>query len=309
MQDANLSDSVSGQTRIESVVKNERASGVSMHVAYWSMGKRWANFCCFDEEPVTVSGDDFVKSIEGTPVTVKSASLLSSKGMSSSGDISRRPYVCLGTQIGKGSPIRSPYVGHSVMRVTSSSPVAANSPPSHHKLCDDKNNTGTAIVITPSKRRQQDAIPPAIAGNSYPVQGMEGTFLLTMRGPAHVFLGSDFEVHIEITNKSPRTVSNLSLRVGNDESAKEFIGLSQDVPYVLHETCTYFGEVLCPGHSLKHTLHVYPLATGPLKLNNLLLAEKRSGEPRGPGKSHKSDEETYEFLQFYSCVVRERREF
>ena len=121
--------------------------------------------------------------------------------------------------------------------------------------------------------------------------------MLTMRGPTHVTVGSAFEVHLEMTNKSSRVVSDLSLRAGSENVD----GTGQDVPYVIHESITSFSEILRPDHSLHHTLHVYPLTPGPFKLNTLSLVEQRS---EGSGKDQR--EEIYEFLQFFSCVVEEK---
>ena len=264
-------------------VRGREESSVGTHVAYWSMGKRWANLCCFEEVSVAAG----LGGIPGTEAPISPVLGVSPyAGRQGAEEVS---YSCLGTQIGEGSPMKSPYVGRSSIETTS--PSASSIAPVISTAHRDTHGAATtATVITPSKRRRQDTV----SSRSY---SQEGTFVLTMRGPTHVTVGSAFEVHLEMTNKSSRVVSDLSLRAGSDNVD----GTGQDVPYVIHESITSFSEILRPDHSLHHTLHVYPLTPGPFKLNTLSLVEQRS---EGSGKDQR--EEIYEFLQFFSCVVEEK---
>jgi hypothetical protein len=72
-------------------------------------------------------------------------------------------------------------------------------------------------------------------------------------------------------------------------------------PFVVHESCTAFAELLPPGRSFRLTLHVYPLAVGPLNLSSLRLVDSSSGSSSGSSDGGRF----YEFLQFYSCFVGE----
>lgn len=253
-------------------------TSVGKYVAYWSIGKRWANLCCFEEVSMPAvhggTADSVASSRAGTPA--KARPVPASPGA----------HLCLGNQIGEGSPMRSPYMGYAagIVPGTGTGAGAGAIPLS--------TQDAVTITVTTPSRRQGQGEGRATMGSS----DREGAFVLTMRGPSHVDLLSAFEVQLEVANKSARAMSNLSLQV-NSSGAEGQV----EVPYVVHESCTTFCEVLPPGHSLKHTLHVYPLVAGPLNLNSLTLVERSSG--MWDSGQEQEVEARYEFLQFFSCFV------
>ena len=266
----------SGTTSETSARGSLSPSGTSVgkHVTYWSMGKRWANLCCFEEVSIPAGQgaaiDGVAASRRGTPVRARPV------------PASPAAHLCLGNQIGEGSPLKSPYSGYLTPSLGPGAAAGLGSPASLA--------AGTITVTTPSRRQGQ------VGGGGPTGSDQEGAFVLTMRGPAFVEVQCAFEVHVEVANRSSRTMSNLSLQVPSSGTPGE-----QEVPYVVHESCTTFGEVLRPGQSLKLALHVFPLVAGPLKLNGLTLVEH--GDGRGQQGHEQEVEVRYEFLQFFSCFV------
>ena len=260
-----------------------QAHQVESHVAYWSVGKRWANACAFDSSYPTRSSD------EG----------------SISEDISRRTPV---KQAGSGTPLsaRAPVGGHSKVALPGigtavgvGTPLREQTSNSSHRssrpIETKKGSFAVATVVTPSKMAY-GSCPP---GSTTTALNAEGGFTLSITGPESVPVGKIFTLSVEIRNKSDNAISGLSLSVGSSEGQEG---------YVVHESLTKFPELLWPQQSVKQLLHVYPLRIGVLNFTSIQVKDRGDiAIPRQTGleTDHQETNQTYDFLQFFSCMVTE----
>jgi hypothetical protein len=318
---------------------------IEKHVAYWSMGKRWANMCCFTTANNNNNNNNntsvaAVVSVHNTPYkdgssgggSTGAVSINTPRGVLTEARRGVTSTTALGTQIGEGTPTRRPIVV---------SAMAGNHSTGSGSGSGSSLEEETSLVITPSKAVLLPSCssssssssllspPPtssstggyhtALSSLSGGEGGEEGAFVLSMRGPAWVALEKPFEVEVEIRNRSAFTYTELSLLVGNtdgeegdaDDGNGNGNGATSRLkhvpppppppsPFVVHESCTAFAELLPPGHSFRLTLHVYPLAAGPLNLSSVRLVDNSSSS-----SSSSDGGRVYEFLQFYSCFVGE----
>ena len=243
---------------------------VEPHVAYWSVGKRWANTCAFVGHPYK-AGDE-----ESSAADITTPTITPQKRYSAT---PREDLPGMGTVAGLGTPLRVRNGGHS------------DTPSGAREGSDG--DSGATMVITPSKR----VVPPTALADVVSLHSggqEEGIFTLCVTGPESVTVGVPFALRVEIRNRSDKTCSGLSLTIGGAEGQRG---------YVVHEAVTTFPQLVWSGQSVSTVLHVYPIRAGALNFTSVQVEDggdiNRSKDGEGGKKA------VYDFLQFFSCVAVE----
>ena len=247
---------------------------VEPHVAYWSVGKRWANACAFGGSN-NKDNDTRTNNRGASGTTTTPGGMVTPQKRCTN---TPRTTPGMGTAVGAGTPVRL------LRNPRSETPVATSM----------SEGSGTTTVITPSKRAATSHSQTQTQSKSSAGQE-EGGFTLSVTGPECVKVGTAFDLQVEIRNRGEKACSGVSLSVGSAEGQEG---------YVVYEARTTFPNLLWPEHSVSSVLHVYPLRAGVLNFTSIQV--KDGGDINGGDisgdKGEEGNERAYDFLQFYSCL-------